>query len=226
LGQQDTGNKIRMHVSLCSVLLLSLVIIQTHGYPEPGRRGGGSRGGRGSSWGGSNSRRNSGNYGQNKNYGGNYYGGKKSGGMKKTLKKAAVIGAVAYGSYQLGKMTGRWGSYHHGGHWGHQDYNRWREKDGMLCRDNKDCKWIDPRLFCTDYDLDFDIDRGWFGGDYLSVRGECECPRGSRWDNYELECRERFMGALGGVGFAVILVLMCACCGGGCLGAYCFYKRR
>ena len=63
------------------------------------------------------------NYGGS-NYGGNNYGGKKKGGMGKTLKKAAVIGAVAYGSYQLGKMSGNFGRYHHGGQWGYNDYNR------------------------------------------------------------------------------------------------------
>ena len=64
------------------------------------------------------------NYGGN-NYGGsNNYGGKKKGKGMSTLKKAAVIGAVAYGSYQLGKMSGNFGRYNHQGSWGYNDYNR------------------------------------------------------------------------------------------------------
>lgn len=48
------------------------------------------------------------NYGNNNNY----YGGKKKSGTMKTLKKAAVIGAVAYGGYQargLNKRRRAWG---------------------------------------------------------------------------------------------------------------------
>ena len=75
----------------------------------------------------------------------------------KTLKKAAVIGAVAYGGYQLGKLSGgysHWGwGRSHG--YGFNDYNRWREIDGFMCRNNNDCNWIDDRLYCQDYELDF-----------------------------------------------------------------------
>merc|ERR1712008_638828 len=49
---------------------------------------------------GSNNNNNK-NYGSNGNNNNNY--GKKKKGMS-TLKKAAVLGAVAYGSYQIGKM--------------------------------------------------------------------------------------------------------------------------
>ena len=45
-------------------------------------------------------------------YGNNNYGKKKKG--MSTLKKAAVIGAVAYGSYQIDKMSS--GYSHWGGH--------------------------------------------------------------------------------------------------------------
>ena len=84
---------------------------------------------------------------------GNTY--KKKGGKMSTLKKAAVIGATAYGAYQLGKLSGSFGSYHHGGHWGYREWNNWREVDGFMCRNNQDCNWIDPRLYCQDYELDF-----------------------------------------------------------------------
>ena len=103
------------------------------------------------------------NYGKNNNYGSNNYGSNNYGNNYKkkskygTLKKAAVIGAAAYGGYQLGKLTSHYGSWG----WGHQhgygfnDWNRWREIDGFMCRDSNDCNWIDPRLYCQDYELDF-----------------------------------------------------------------------
>jgi hypothetical protein len=66
-----------------------------------------------------------------------------------------VPGAVAYGGYQIGKLSGRFGSYGYGRGWGFNDWNRWREIDGFMCRDDNDCKWIDERLFCQDYEFDF-----------------------------------------------------------------------
>ena len=106
-----------------------------------------------------------------------------------------MIGAGAYVGYQLGKATGRFGGWHHGGGWGWNDYNRWRQQDGMLCRNNQDCSWMDPSMHCEDYEIDFDINRGWYGGDYLAVVGECECDTWSRWDNWELECEFSFFAS-------------------------------
>ena len=63
------------------------------------------------------------------------------------MKKAAVIGAVAYGGYQLGKLSTGFGNYG----WAHQHgysfktWNRDRKADGMLCRNAEDCKWIDDK---------------------------------------------------------------------------------
>ena len=101
-------------------------------------------------------------YGGNNGYGGNSgYGGntgyKKKNKMKSNLKKAAVIGAVAYGSYQLGKMSGSYSNWGWGQQrgYGFNDYNRWREIDGFLCRNTQDCSWIEPQLYCQDYELKF-----------------------------------------------------------------------
>jgi len=214
-------------------LFLALVfLIDVH---EAKRRSGGSRRGSSSSSSGSggwfsssNKNSNSGypkqnNYG-NKNYGGNNYGGsnyggnnyagKKKGGMGKTLKKAAVIGAVAYGSYQLGKMSGNFGRYHHGGQWGYNDYNKWRQQDGFMCRNNNDCNWLDQQMYCQDYELDFSPSRAWFGGDFASIIGECACPHGSTFNNYEMRCdrdlfNTRMIMII--VGVIVVLVLLCGC---------------
>ena len=51
-----------------------------------------------------------------------------------------MLGATAYGAYQLGKLSGRFssfGGYGGGiyGRYGWNDYNRWREIDGFMCRD-------------------------------------------------------------------------------------------
>ena len=68
-------------------------------------------------------------------------------GIGSKLKKAAVIGAVAYGGYQLGKLSTGFGNYG----WAHQHgysfktWNRDRKAAGMLCRNAKDCKWIDDK---------------------------------------------------------------------------------
>jgi len=206
----------RNQLAFACLIVVIFILAQADGSPSPGRRSGGSRSR--SSWGSSS---NSNSRSRSNTGGGGY---KKKKGMS-TLKKAAIVGAVAYGSYQLGKATGRFGSYHHGGRWGYNDYDRWRQQDGMLCRNNKDCIWMDPNMFCTDYEFDFSINRGWFGGDYLSVRGECECPRSMHWDNWEIQCRNNMFGVLGGAGVLVFIIFMSCCCCGGCAAFY-WFKRR
>lgn len=154
------------------------------------------------------------------------YGSHKKSKKMKNLKKAAIVGAGVYAGYQIGKATSRFGGYRHGGHWGFNDYNRWREQDGMLCRSSLDCTWMDQNMQCEDYELDFSMNRGWFGGDYLAIVGECECRDGMRWDNWELRCENSFFAMLGGALLVVLLVLLCCCCGC-CAGvAYCFFRRK
>ena len=36
-----------------------------------------------------------------------------------------------------------------------EEWNEWRERDGLLCRNDADCKWIDSSLYCKDYELDW-----------------------------------------------------------------------
>ena len=166
-----------MKVHFCLILLLFLLCLDLNlSSPDPKRRGGSggrksSSGGFGS-WFGSSKKKQQNNYGNsnygNSNYGNSNYGSgtykKKSSGMK-TLKKAAVIGAVAYGGYQLGKLSGHYNSWgwgrQHG--YGFNDWNRWREVDGFLCRNTQDCNWIDQRLYCQDYELDFSPSVSLFG---------------------------------------------------------------
>ena len=67
------------------------------------------------------------------------------------------------------------------------DWNEMREKDGMLCRNDNDCKWIDSSLYCKNYEIDFLPDWRWFGGHGARITGACECMSGS-FDRYDLEC--------------------------------------
>jgi len=155
------------------------------------------------------------NYGSNNNYGSSGGYGKKKG-KYSTLKKAAVIGAVAYGSYQIGKMSTGYNSWHnHPRGYGFNQWNRDREIDGFLCRTTDDCSWLDRRLYCQDYELDFTPSALWFGGDVARIVGECACPRGMYFDNYEMYCRQKFFsGTLGMVVIAICaLVGVCCCCG-------------
>jgi len=140
---------------------------------SPGRKGGGW-GGRKSS---SSSRGSYGGYGSSSNY------GKKKKGIftKKNLGRAAILGATAYGSYQLGKLAGKFSGFHGHGGYGFNDWNRWRAQDGFLCRNSQDCQWIDRNLHCEDYELNFTPMNAWFGGDIASITGECECDMGMYW---------------------------------------------
>lgn len=144
---------------------------------------------------------------------------KKKGGAMKTLKKAAVIGAVAYGGYQIGKLTGKFGSWGSRGSWGFNDWNKWREIDGFMCRDDNDCKWIDQKLDCQDYELDFTPSALWFGGDIARIVGECSCPPNTVWNESELQCDSNLFLGLTTTILTVVIVLavlftFCCCiCG-------------
>ena len=130
-----------------------------------------------------------------------------------------MVGVGVYAGYQLGKLSAgysRWGwGRPHG--YGINDYNRWREVDGFLCRSTSDCSWVDPRLYCQDYELDFSPSRAWFGGDFASIVGECACPRGMVFNDREMRCESRGFGLSGTSLILAILIplgiAMCCCCG-------------
>jgi len=141
--------------------------------------------------------------------------------VKKRLKQAALIGAGAYVGYKLGKLKEKFSGrdWDQGGWDGHsssdvhvsigggssihtsqpsynfQNWNDWREADGFLCRNNDDCKWLDGNLNCEDYELDFSPAAGWYGGDTVSIKGECACEEGFRWNEGELSCDRLFRPA-------------------------------
>ena len=106
----------------------------------------------------------------------------------------------------------------HAGGWRFEEWNSWRERDGMLCRTTEDCSWLDRNLLCQDYEMDISPSRAWFGGDLASIRGACQCRDGMEWDNYELQCEAAswsgtmiflfFLIAMVGI---AILVAVCCC---------------
>ncbi|XP_040573869.1 uncharacterized protein [Lepeophtheirus salmonis] len=156
------------------------------------------------------------------------FGKKKKGSKLKTLKKAAVIGAVAYGGYKVGQLTSRFSNFGHSNNMGYgfNDWNRWRQQDGFLCRNNNDCVWIDPSLECDDYKLDFSPSNLWFGGDVASIKGKCECRNNFLWNDDDLHCLKRSGGFGGGGGgglggliisIIVIMSMVCCCCVIGCV---------
>lgn len=146
-------------------------------------------------------------------------------GIGSKLKKAAVVGVGVYAGYQLGKLSAGYGSWGYGRQhgYGFNDWNRWREVDGFLCRETSDCSWVDPRLYCQDYELDFSPSRAWYNGDASQIArivGECACPHGMFFNDREMRCQNRgyFSGLSGtALAFAILIplgVLMCCCCAG------------
>ena len=66
------------------------------------------------------------------------------------LEKSAVNGIGTYG-----KLAAKYSSWKSGQHWDFNNWNDWREVDGFLCRNTPDCSWVDPKLYCQDYELSF-----------------------------------------------------------------------
>merc|ERR1712172_339853 len=138
--------------------------------------------------------------------------------LKSRLKKAAPVGVGAYAGYKVAKLAGKFSRPGFGNSYGYKfnDWNDWREADGFLCRSNKDCQWIDDNLNCEDYELDFTPLAGWFGGDVISIRGECNCEQGLFWNDDDLSCdRPHPISGIGAiVGIAIAFsIMLCCCCG-------------
>ena len=70
-----------------------------------------------------------------------------------TIKKAVAIGAVAYGSYKVGKLSKKFSNFGWGNTYqptyGFTAWNTWRQADGFLCRNDNDCTWLDEKLYCN-----------------------------------------------------------------------------
>merc|ERR1711872_521940 len=202
---------------LCTFLVGLCIVVLVHGKGG-GRGGGGSRGGGGwggrsssgsrGGWFGSRSSSGSRSGTSPRAWGSSTGGGRKNSiKSTSTLKKAAVLGAGVYSAYKLNKARKKFKKKKPKFHidldieeQGDDDYiftrwDSWRQADGFLCRNNNDCNWLDEDLRCEDYEVSIldqrrrSINQGWFGGQFMSVVGECHCQRfGQIWDNQELVC--------------------------------------
>jgi len=143
----------------------------------------------------------------------------------KTVKKVALVAAGAYVGYKLAKLTSKFGGYRHGGNWGFNDWDDWREADGMLCRTSNDCQWVDRSMQCEDWEIRrTGFSSGWFGGvPTLAIRGECACPEGTFFDDDDMDCKPlRFdsdgLGFIAIIGIIVAVILATCCCVCCCVG--------
>ena len=61
-------------------------------------------------------------------------------------------------------------------------------EDGLLCRNDQDCMWLDERLRCTDYKMDWSVARDWFNGDAANIVGSCDCLQGFMYEEDQISC--------------------------------------
>ena len=141
----------------------------------------------------------------------------------KNVKKVALVAAGAYAGYQLAKLGTKFGSWSHGGSWGFDDWDDWREADGMLCRTSDDCRWVDRSMRCEDWEIRrTGFSSGWFGGvPTLAIRGECACPEGTFFDDDDMACNDIppfGIGLLTIIGIIIAVIVTTCCCVCCCFG--------
>ena len=141
----------------------------------------------------------------------------------KNVKKVALVAAGAYAGYQLAKLGTKFGSWSHGGSWGFDDWDDWREADGMLCRTSDDCRWVDRSMRCEDWEIRrTGFSSGWFGGvPTLAIRGECACPEGTFFDDDDMACNDVppfGFGLLTIIGIIIAVIVTACCCVCCCFG--------
>ena len=68
---------------------------------------------------------------------------------------AAAVGVGAYGAYKLGKLKQKFRIPKIKVDFEFDEWNGWREKEGMLCRNDTDCNWIDRFMYCQDREMIF-----------------------------------------------------------------------
>ena len=78
-------------------------------------------------------------------------------------------------------------------HWDHADFDfndweRWMLTDGMLCRNDNDCNWLDPQLGCNDYNFRRTRVRGAWPWK-AQLKGTCYCSFGFDFDASDGVCR-------------------------------------
>ena len=89
-------------------------------------------------------------------------------------------------------------------------------KDGLLCRNDKDCTWLFAGLHCIDDKIDRSVSRDWFNGDSARIVGICDCHVGFWFEESRLSCTKisdsDFSGEATLIVIGVITVVACICC--------------
>ena len=114
---------------------------------------------------------------------------------KLNLKKAVAYGSSAYLSYKASKKLRKsFKPKKYRSRYGvkvdvdFDDWENWMEVDGMLCRNDNDCNWLDANLGCNDYEFEPSSIRGdWVWKSKL--RGKCTCSFGFKFIAYDAVCR-------------------------------------
>ena len=118
----------------------------------------------------------------------------KASNFKKNVKKVALVAAGAYAGYKLAKLKPKFKTWRHRGGYDFDDWDDWREADGMLCRSNDDCTWVDQRMQCEDWEIrTTSYNPLWFGGSAI-IAGECACPQGMRFNDNNMSCDFFYFG--------------------------------
>ena len=135
--------------------------------------------------------------------------------VKKNWKKAAAFGAGAYIGYKLSEGVSKlFNPNLFNGH----DFNTWDRNariDGWVCRNDRDCNWLDQHLECEDngFKLD-DIKGAWPWKEEL--RGRCGCEDGYLFNQQNGSCYHSGAGSPSWfwlVGSAIFIgVVGCFCC--------------
>ena len=109
------------------------------------------------------------------------------------MKKAVAFAGGAYLAYKAKKKLKKKFKPRRYRYRGRNDvdfdeWEDWREIDGMLCRDDNDCNWLDPYLGCNDYGFRLSQVRGDWPWKY-ELKGKCACSFGLYFDGGNGECR-------------------------------------
>ena len=139
----------------------------------------------------------------------------------KNVKKAAAVGV---GLYVGSKVAKKLGKAFVKGIFPDYSFEQWRilaNKDGWLCRNDRDCSWIDRNLGCDDRGFKISMAKnGWPWRAQLA--GQCACADGFVFDKDEGSCVPDLSGLGGllalGAGMIALVVIMslvgcCCCCG-------------
>ena len=73
--------------------------------------------------------------------------------MNPILAKDSVKGIGVYSAQQLEKLLLKFPKENLT--YTFDDWNKWREEDGLLCRNHSDCSWVYGLMYCKDYELGF-----------------------------------------------------------------------